>query len=252
MHPDVRRVADLQTTDREIARLSAEVAALPRHIQVIEAKLAGALRQLEADRQALVENQKERRRMEGDIPVQQEKISKYKGQMFDVKTNEQYKALQHEIEFAEGEIRKIEDRILERMVFAEELEVRVKTAEQQLAAEKTAVENEKAEAKARTRADQAALAELAARRDALRHDVPADVLAEYDKLMRHRRGIAVAEVRDGTCTECNVRLRPQRFQELKPNDKVMLCESCGRIQYYAPPPVEQQAPADEQGVAGTV
>jgi predicted nucleic acid-binding Zn-ribbon protein len=117
---------ELQSVDREIARLSAEIAYLPRHIAEIESKLAGAQNRLEADRKALAENQKERRKLEGDISTVQTKISKYKDQMLDVKTNEQYKAFQNEIGFAEEEIKKIEDKILERMMQNEELDTRVK------------------------------------------------------------------------------------------------------------------------------
>ena len=240
MHPDLKLALDLQAVDKEIARLSAEVAYLPRHIQQIESKLAGAQRQLEADRQALLANQKERRKLEGDVPLYQQKVSKYKGQIFDVKTNEEYKALQHEIEFAEGEIRKIEDKILEKMIVAEELEARVKKTEKQLAGERAEVEKEKAEATARTRADEEALAELTQRREEYRRQMSPEALRIYDS--RTRKGTAVAEVRDGTCGECNVRLRPQAFQEAKTNDQIRQCENCGRILYYVAPPVPEESP----------
>jgi len=249
MHPDLKLAVELQALDTEIARLSAEVAYLPKHIREIENKLAGAQRQLEADRKALADNQKERRKLEGEIPLHQQKISKYKDQVFEVKTNEAYKALQHEIEFAEGEIRKIEDKILERMISAEELEARVKKAEKQLAVERAAVEKEKVEATARTCADEEALAELRGCREDCRRRMSAEALYSYDLVFRSRKGVAVAEVRDGTCSVCHVRLRPQVFQEIKTNDRVRQCENCDRIVYYVPPqeshefPEEQAAPA---------
>jgi hypothetical protein len=239
MHPDLKLAVELQAVDKEIARLSAEIAYLPRHIQEIESKLAGAQRQLEADRQSLAQNQRERRKLEGDIPPVQQKISKYKGQVFEVKTNEQYRALQHEIEFNEAEIRKIEDQILERMVAAEELEGRVKTAEKQLGAERAVAEKEKAEASARTQADMQLLAEFERRRADYRGAMSADLVRAYDTLARTRKGVAVAEVRDGTCSECNVRLRPQAFQEVRSSDHISRCESCGRIQYYIPPAITE-------------
>lgn len=241
MNADLKLAIDMQAVDGEIARLSAEVAYLPKHIGEIENKLAGAQRQLEADRAALAANQRDRRKLEGEIPLLQQKVSKYKDQVFEVKTNEQYRALQHEIEFGEGEIRKIEDKILERMIAAEELEGRVKKAEKQLAAERTMVEKEKAEATARTRADQRELGELNQRRDQCRKAISPDLLRVYDSLARTRKGIAVAEVRDGSCAACNVRLRPQAFQEVKLNDAIRRCENCTRILYYVPPEVPQES-----------
>ena len=242
MHLDLKLVIELQAVDREIARLSAEVAYLPRHIQQIESKLAGAQRQLERDRQTLADNQRDRRRLEGEIPLPQQKISKYKDQIYEVKTNEQYKALQQEIGFAEGEIRKIEDAILERMIAAEELEARVRQAEEQLAGERKAVEKEKAETTARTQADEEALAELRRRREEYCRQISPEVLSSYGTLLRHRKGVAVAEVRDGTCCECNVRLRPQAYQEVRPNDQIRSCENCGRILYYVAPRESQASP----------
>jgi len=88
-------------------------------------------------------NQKERKRCEGEIQVQEQKISKLKDQMLQAKTNEVYRAFQNEIEFCQKEIRKFEDRILETMGESEPLEKNVKTAETALKAEKAQVETEK-------------------------------------------------------------------------------------------------------------
>ena len=239
MHPDLKRAIELQAVDRQIAQLSAEIAYLPRHIQQIENKLAGAQHQLDSDRQTLADSQRDRRKLEDEIPPLQLKISKYKDQIYEVKTNDQYKALQHEIEFAEGEIRKIEDAILERMIAAEELEARVRKAEGQLARERAAVEKEKTEATARTQANEEALAELRRRREGYCQQISPDVLGFYDTLLRHRKGVAVAEVRDGTCGECNVRLRPQAYQEVRTSDQIQRCENCGRILYYVAPQESQ-------------
>ena len=79
-------------------------------------------RKLDADRAALAANQKDRKKCETDIPVQEHKISKLKDQMLTTKTNEQYRAFQNEIEFCQKEIRKLEDRILELMAESEPLE----------------------------------------------------------------------------------------------------------------------------------
>src|SRR5580658_9548284 len=110
MHPDTHLVIQLQSLDQKIAALEKEVAALPKHISAIEKTLESHVRKLEADRAALAANQKDRKKLEADIQVHQQKISKLRDQMLGAKTNEQYRAFQNEIEFAEKEIRKCEDR----------------------------------------------------------------------------------------------------------------------------------------------
>src|ERR1700730_12393380 len=164
MHPDTHLVIQLQSLDQQITALEKEVAAFPKHIAVIEKTLESHLRKLEADRAALVANQKDRKKLEGDIQVHEQKISKLRDQMLGAKTNEQYRAFQHEIEFAEKEIRKAEDRILELMAEAEPLDANVKKAEVALKAEKQLVEGEKLQARERTATSQAQLDQFRAER----------------------------------------------------------------------------------------
>src|SRR5881397_1317710 len=113
MHPDLRLVIRLQEIDNRMADLAREIATLPKHIAEIERKLISHERKLEADRAALVANQKERKKCEGDIQIQEQKISKLKDQMLGAKTNEQYRAFQNEIDFCQKEIRRFEDGVLE-------------------------------------------------------------------------------------------------------------------------------------------
>src|SRR6201747_1277598 len=108
MPPDLKLVIRLQELDNRLAELANEIAALPKHVAEIEKRLVSHERKLDADRAALLANQKERKKCEGDVQMQDQKISKLKDQMLQVKNNEQYKAFQTEIEFCQTEIRKAE------------------------------------------------------------------------------------------------------------------------------------------------
>src|ERR1700733_10550050 len=160
MHSDVKAAIRLQEVDNQAAELSKEVAALPKHIALIESKLAGSMRRVEMDKAALLANGKERKRLDGEIQSQNQKISKLRDQMLAAKNNEQYRAFQHEIEFCEAEIKKCEDRILDLMGQSEPLDKNVKAAESALKQEKLQVESEKNEARQRTAKDQEALRQL--------------------------------------------------------------------------------------------
>jgi predicted nucleic acid-binding Zn-ribbon protein len=235
MLPDLKLVIRLQDIDNRLSELSREIATLPKHIAEIEKKLIGHERKLEADRAALVANQKERKKCESDIQVQQQKISKLKDQMLSAKTNEVYTAFQNEIGFCEKEIRKLEDRILELMTESEPLEKNVKAAEIALKAEKTQVEGEKSQARERTAADQSSAKELEGERSAIAKEIKPSVYQNYERVRKARRGIAVAEVVDGRCTACHIVLRLQYYQDLKRGESILTCESCHRILYYNPP-----------------
>ena len=215
--------------------MTREIATLPKHIAEIEKKLVSHERKLEADRAALAANQRERKKCEGDIQMQEQKISKLKDQMLQVKTNEQYRAFQTEIEFCQKEIRKAEDRILELMGESEPLDKNVKAAEMALKAEKAEVEAEKEQARERTAQDQKAADELHQERSSIVSGVSPNLYKSYERVRKGRRGLAVAEAVDGRCTACNILLRLQYYQDLKKGDQILFCESCQRILYYNPP-----------------
>jgi len=233
MLPDIEKLLELQIADKEIRRLRDEVAALPKRVAVIEQKLAGTKAHLEKVRTAAKADEANRKKFEANIKDLQGKISKYRDQSLDVKTNDQYKALLHEIQFAEQEIRLNEDRILEVMVNVDAREKDVKAAEAELKAETAEIETEKEDARKVTAEDQTKLAEWNAKRDALRHEISEDTLRQYERVAKFR-GSGLAEVREQKCMGCQVMLRPQTYNEVKNGEKIMVCESCQRIVYYNP------------------
>ena len=235
MTEEIEQVTRLQSLDLKIAELEREIAELPKHIAQIEKTLDSHLRRLEADRAALAGNQKERKRLEDDAKVENQKISKLRDQMLSAKTNEQYRAFQHEISFCEEAIRKSEDRILDLMAEAEPLDVNVRKAEAALSQEKQLVEAEKARARERTAADKKQHDQLLAERKGIVAALKPQTHSAYERIRKKWRGVAVAEASEGRCSACQIVLRPQFFQDLRHSDQVMFCESCGRILYYNPP-----------------
>ena len=233
MHPDLEKLKSLQEVDRQMQRLNEEIAALPRRVAAIEDKLAAHQAEVERHKSSLKENELSRRNFEHEIQAEQQKISKYRDQSLEVKTNEQYKALMHEIEFAQQNIRAAEDRILQAMLDAEGHEKAIKAAEVELKAERAEVEKEKAEARARTEQDEKELAEWSAQRRQLRGGITPDVLGHYDRVVAVRK-TALAEARGQHCLACNVMLRPQKYDEIRSNLQILTCDSCGRILFYDP------------------
>ena len=235
MHPDTNLVVQLQTIDQKITALEKEIAGLPKHIATIEKTLETHNRRIEADRAALSANQKERKKLEGDIQINDQKISKLKGQMIEAKTNEQYRAFQNEIDFAAAEIRKTEDRILELMQESEPLDQNVKKAEGALKEEKVQVETEKDRARERTAQDQGFLEVAQAQRAEAVKQLSKPVVKEYERIRKKWHGSVIAECVSGRCSACQILLRPQYLQELRRGDQLMFCESCGRFLFYNPP-----------------
>src|ERR1700751_4993795 len=242
MLPDIENLLKLQGVDKEIRRLQDEIAELPKRVAVIEQKLAGTKAQLEKAHNAVKPDEASRRKYDTNIKDLREKISKYRDQSLAVKTNDQYKALMTEIQFAEKEITANEDKILELMVNAETREKEVKAAEAELKEETVEIEREKIVAHDRTAQDEKELAEWTAKRDAARGAVDPDLLRHFDRVSKFR-GSGIAEAREQKCSGCSVMLRPQMYNEVR-SGKLLQCDSCQRILFYDPSkevPVEPQS-----------
>jgi hypothetical protein len=246
MNSDLANLIELQKADSEIARLQAEIASLPKKVAAIEAQLAGSKDRSEKAKAALKADEMARRKYESDIEGLRQKISKYRDQMLSVKTNQEYQALGHEITFAEQNIAKLEDGILETMVDADNKTAELKRAEGDLKAHTSEIEKEKAIAKQRTAEDEKLMDEQKQLRDGLRKAIDSDILRQYDRVLKFR-GSAIAEALDHRCAACQVLLRPQVYNDLRSTEKFITCDSCQRILYYDPAhdsnPIVPRAPA---------
>lgn len=246
MLPDLKNLLDLQIADREITRLKDEIAALPKRVAAIEAQLAGTKAVLEKAKAGVKADDAAKRKYESTIQDLRQKISKYRDQMLDVKTNEQYKALQHELTFAEKDINANEDKILELMINAEAREKEVKAAEADLKSETAEIEKEKTEAREKTAEDEKLLAEWNAKRDSYRAGISPDLLRHYDRVVKLRR-TGLSEVRDHKCMTCQVMLRPQTYNDVRAGEQVVICDSCQRILYFDP---STEVPVERAAVTG--
>src|SRR3954447_22981958 len=184
MTPELQAVLKLQTLDTRAAALQKEIESLPKQILEIEKKLEAHTRKLEVDRNVVLNNQKERKRLEDDTKVHEQKISKLRDQMLQAKNNDQYRAFQNEIGYCETEIRKSEDRILELMGEAEPLESNAKAAEAALKEEKAKVQVEKERAEKRTAEDKEFLRQAMEERKAVAAGISPQLLGHYERIRK--------------------------------------------------------------------
>ena len=228
---------ELQRVDHLIAGLRADLDAFPKRLRDAEAKLNGARAAVAAAKDALAKSQKERKKFELDVQQWKDRAQKYRDQSGAVKTNEAYKALQHEIANAEAEVAKAEDAELEVMMAVDDAERRVRSAEAQLREDEQAVSKEKKEIDGLRAEKNGKLAALQAERERAIATVPQDLRDLYERIARRHHGSALAEARDGQCRGCGMRVLPHTLQELRrdPNEEIYRCESCGMILYTLEP-----------------
>ena len=237
MHPAIPHLVELQRVDHQIGALRAELESYPKRIGEADSKLAGARAELAAAKEAHEQIVAERKKFEFEVQQWKDRARKYRDQSGAVKTNEAYRALQHEIANAEAEVAKAEDLQLEVMMKAEEAERRVKIAESRLkeAEQSVAAERKTIEAQGAERKKQLDAAN--AEREKIIAPVPEDLRELYARVAKRHNGTAMAEARDGQCRGCGMRVLPHTLQELRTetNEEVFRCESCGLILYTLEP-----------------
>jgi len=233
---DLERLIQLQALDTQAAEARRKQTTIPEAQRALDSKLEGARRRVAAEKERLDANQAARRAVEKDLTAVQTRLARYKDQLMEVKTNREYHAMQHEIEMAQQEVRRLEDLMLERMLEADEITAALKDAEAALKAAEAQIRQEHAELDRELEEAAATIARTQQEREALVAGIPTQLLGLYEQIARVRRGVAVVPARDGLCSECHVRLRPQVFAEVRQNNAIIQCESCQRILYYVPPP----------------
>ena len=239
MHADLERVIALQQLDTNASQARKTLAEAPEREKAFEERLTVAKSRLADAKAKLAANQEARRAIEKEVAVHQGRLSKYRDQAMAVKTNQEYHAIQHEMAHAQGEVKKYEDQILERMVEADDLVAAIKAAEAALATEQKTIDVDRKKMQLEATEIQASLDSLGAERSMIIEAIDKRVLATYELASSRRQGIAVAEARDGICTICHVRLRPQVFNDVRRNDGIVQCESCQRILYFVAAPAPQ-------------
>jgi len=237
MSPDLERLIRLQQLDTTIENARRRTAAHPQRLADADARLHDAEQRVEAAKLRFKHNQEARRGLEKDAAVFQGRVSKFKDQLSEVKTNREYQAIQHEIETAQRDLGGVEERVLEQMLDADVIAAETKQAEVELATQRKAVDAEKTTLGRELASVEAAYTEASRARALLLAEMEPRLIALFEQVARVRKGIAICSAtRDGLCSVCHVRLRPQVFQLVRQNDNIIQCDTCNRILYYVPPP----------------
>ena len=224
---------------------SKAIAEAPGRIAALDALLQSATAALASAKQSLADNQTHRRSIDNDLISAQQRQDKYKEQIMAVKTNDEFHAMQHQIEGGRrDEVGQHEERVLVSMMEADEINAGIKKAEAALKAAQAKVAAERAAIENEAKTQQATVAECAAARAKIVAAMDNKGAIETFQRIAKVRGTAVARAEGERCTVCQVRLRPAVFAEVRKNESLVQCDSCNRILYFVAPqaPKAPEAP----------
>ncbi len=229
----IEKLLVLQDRDRQIAQLRRERDRLPDERAEADAILAQGNAELNAAKEAFKVNETERKKLELEAEGKRGTANKYKGQLYQIKSNIEYQALQKEISQLEEEIRQIEDRELEWMERGEILQkqIRERSTQVKLLAER--LSSQKADFDVREKIIHERLARLESERAALTNDLEEAIFERYERILASKGDLAVAAIENENCGGCHLHLPPDVIHTVRNGGELETCSNCGRILYWS-------------------
>jgi len=228
----IEKLLILQDRDRKIRRVRGQLAHIEPERQSMRLKGADAQKALDQAKERAKQLESDRKNLELEVEAKKQLIAKYSLQQFQTRKNEEYRALQHEIESCKEDIRKIEDRELELMEQAELAQKDVARKTQAGAEVKNLVEDQVGQLSAREQGLQKELAELETNREELAAAVDDGARGRYERLVKNKGENVVVGVQHGVCGGCHMKLQPQLVVSCQAQQELVTCSNCGRILYY--------------------
>lgn len=229
---DLSKLRELQERDLHRVALEQQLAAAPRDIAAVEARIAAERQAIESAKAEWHGLEAKKKTLENEIKAAEERVARYKTQQLEVRKNDEYRALTHEIETTEGVIGGFEEQELKIMYAIDEAKKRFAEAERALKANISGHEAKIAALRAHEAALKQELAGAVAAATAARQQVPEPQVRLYDRLAK-KPGLPVCvPVQGGRCGGCHMKVSANIEFEARKGENIVTCDQCGRIVYW--------------------
>jgi predicted nucleic acid-binding Zn-ribbon protein len=221
----------LQELDAEIYDLRSKKELIPERLEEINSSLEGKKGAMESADKELKDLQVAKGDKENEMASLEEKVKKHEADLYQIKNNKEYKALQQEIESIKADISLLEEDIINLLDKIDAAQTKMDDEKKIFETEKQKAGSEQEDIKKEEKEIDARLAELDGKRKDSVQGVDPTILARYERILENRAGIALAKVEGEFCGKCHMTLRPQVINEARLKKNPVFCESCSRILY---------------------
>jgi predicted nucleic acid-binding Zn-ribbon protein len=232
--PELSQLVELQELDFEVQRVAERLGSIPLEREQIEDtfnQYAAEFLTLKSEYEQAIND---RQQLELELADTQQSNDKYKQDLMRVRNEKEYTTVLREIDATKKHISLLETEVLKRMETIEKLEKDLSVYSPEIELKRQEVDRDLATLDQEHRDTEQRLAGFTERRKTLAANIPQNLLAVYERIARLRRGQALAEVRDATCSACKMRLRPKVFSDVRKGDQLIACDNCSRIFFYRP------------------
>ena len=231
MHSELEQLLILQDRQQRIRQIRTEIKTVPLERAHLESQLAATAAGVELLKQKGRQVEIERKKLELDVGTRTESIARLKSQQYQTRKNDEFRAIGHEIERYENEIRKLEDQELELMIEADKFKSEIEAADKSARATKESISRQLTDLETKSKALGAQQEELETERQTLASKIDADLLDQFERLFNSKGDAAIVAVEHGVCTGCHMKVTTATAARVKAGKEIVSCEQCGRILY---------------------
>ena len=231
MLPEIEQLLIIQDRDQKITKLNSDIERLPLEEQQAKQRLKSVIESVNSAESEIKGNEVEISKIELDIDTRKDSITKLKNQQLETKKNEEFAAMEHSITNYQNEISKLEDSQLELMEKGEELNNSLEEANDIHAKEQKVVDAELAIIKERKIQFSKKIEELKSDREKIASNIDNDLLDQYNRIFKSKKGVAVSELVNDICSGCHMKVTPTTAGMVRAEKVVSTCDQCGRILY---------------------
>jgi predicted nucleic acid-binding Zn-ribbon protein len=225
-------LATLQVVDQSLRAKTLEVTDGEGRVAALEAAVRTQEAATSAAGEELAGLTQRQRDLEARLAAAEARMKDRRMRITRIRNDKELGLAKREVELLKEEIGTLETELVSVMETVEAVSAKLREAEGTLAgltAERDGEASKLRETLSRLAAE---IERERATRSELVQTVDGDLRRKYERIFSKRGGLAVVEVREGTCQGCRMRVPPQLFNEIQRNEKVILCPSCQRMLYW--------------------
>jgi len=224
------RLGELASMEASLFSIKHQLEEIPQNLKEMESRLTSLQSQLQEKTNKVQTFEQEYRQKEFELTDSKEKTKAREARLFEIKTTKEYQAAIKEVAAGKKQNQETEAFLLQRMGEIENLKKEIAPFEEEMTTLSAKVAEEKGRISGELEGLQKQLEEKVATKQQLFSTLDASLVSHYERILV-RRQPAVAQVRSGSCQECNMNVPPQLFIELQKYREVIHCPSCHRILY---------------------
>jgi predicted nucleic acid-binding Zn-ribbon protein len=231
MRDQIKKLIELQKVDSEIYDLKVKLKEKPEFIAQLKSEFEKNLALLSGLEGKLKRIQLDRKSLELELKTKEEGIAKANAKLSEIRTNKEYSAKLSEIESIKADKSIFEEKILVSYDAADAVQKEIDRERGVVAEKEKSFLSKNREVEDEVKVMEDRIKVLGAQRRQALDGVDPNCLGRYEKILRHKDGLAIASLLGNSCGGCFMNVTQQQINTIKMHDQLVVCEMCQRILY---------------------